>query len=1020
MNATSRSLRAMAVLLCLCAALPLPAAAQTAATGNIEGLITDASGGVLPGVPVTVRNQDTNVVREAVTETSGRYRVSGLPPGVYEVSATLSGFDVRPIGNVEVRVGQTVPVDLVMRPAGVAETVNVAAEAPALDTRRTDLSNVIGRTEMANLPVVGRRWDNFVLLSPGVTNDGNFGLISYRGISGLYNNNMVDGVDNNQAFFSDARGRNRIAYSISEAAIKEFQVGVSNMSAEFGRAAGGTVNAVTRSGGNTFSGEAFYFIRDDALQAANPLITTGKPDERRQQFGGAFGGPLVRDRAFFFVNYDQQVRNFPAFTAPSGATFFASTCATAPAANCEATRAFYQSLNVLNDRSGDNKVVLGKVDVSINPSQLLSVTVNSHRWDSENGVQTQPIISVAQSANGSDIVKTDFVVASLSSVFGQRWLNELRVQVGRDYESQTPNSPGPSTTVTNGISFGMPNFLPRPAYPHELRYQFIDAVTYYRGAHSVKMGADINYVKEKLINLFQGGGVYAYPNLNAIALDCPIGAAGCTPTGGRNYTSFAQAFDLNGLNGRLDFNQLITNFYVQDTWRVNDALVLNLGVRYEYQQMPQPGEVEVEGVTFNGNSAYPQTQRIPQDSNNWGPRVGAAYDVGGRHDTVVRGGYGVFYGLTSNSAVANALLNNAVNQATYQFTPSTAGAPIYPNVFSAPPTISGNRPDLNVIEDDFQRPTIHMADLTLDQRVYGDTIVSVSYLFSRGRNLPIFKDINLPAASATVNYFVEGQQVGSFPFYRGVGGTANARPDSNVGRIIELQSSVTSTYHAMVLAANKRFADGLLFNASYTLSKAKDRGQNSQTFFASFSQVYDPFNPDLADGEAPSDFDRRHRFVGSAVYRPEFLWGIGVSGVATLESGLPVSRTISGNVSSATGAANTVGTNGTGGANFAPWLGRNSERQSGRKTIDLRVSKQFAAGQGARVEVLWEAFNVFNWRNYTGASSTAFNVSSSSYDAASSTVTVNLTPNSGFNVPTTIGNTLFGMRDMQIGLKLYW
>src|SRR5207237_5857023 len=213
----------------------------------------------------------------------------------YEVLATLTGFQIKPVTDIEVPVGQTVPVDLKMHPAGVSEEVLVVAESPIIDTRRTDVSNVIGEQAIENLPINGRRWDNFVLLSPGVTNDGNFGLVSYRGISGLYNNNMVDGVDNNQAFFSEARGRTRIAYSISEVAIKEFQAGVSNMSAEFGRSAGGTVNAVTKSGTNSVTGEGFYFLRDKAFMARNPKIVLpdpdAKPDERRQQFGGAIGGP---------------------------------------------------------------------------------------------------------------------------------------------------------------------------------------------------------------------------------------------------------------------------------------------------------------------------------------------------------------------------------------------------------------------------------------------------------------------------------------------------------------------------------------------------------------------------------------------------------------------------------------------------------------------------------------------------------------------------------------------------------
>ena len=521
------------------------AAAQTAATGNVEGQVTDSSGGVLPGVTVTVRNMDTNVGRDLVTDGNGRYRAVALQPGRYEVTGALSGFDVtagvrhRGAGGTD----RHRSICTCTRRASPRRST-CRGETPVIDTRRTDVSSVVGEQAIENLPITGRRWDNFVLLSPGVTNDGNFGLVSYRGISGLYNNNMVDGVDNNQAFFSEARGRTRISYAISESSIKEFQVGVSNMSAEFGKAGGGSVNAVTKSGGNTLNGEGFYFLRDKAMQAKNPLITlpgdpTAKPDERRQQFGARRRRTDHQGQGLLLRRLRPAGRNFPVFTAPSAANFYTGGC-TAPAANCASSTSFFQSVSVLNPRNGDNKVGLGKVDVTLNRANTLSLSLNSHRWNSPNGVQTQPVISVAQSQNGSDIVTTDFFVGSLNSILNQRWLNEFRTQVGRDYESQSPNGVPPSTTVTGGISFGMPNFLPRAAYPHEQRFEFLDSLTYYRGSHSIKFGADINFVKEQLINLFNGGGTFAYTNLSNIAMDCPIGATGCVPDAagantGRHY-----------------------------------------------------------------------------------------------------------------------------------------------------------------------------------------------------------------------------------------------------------------------------------------------------------------------------------------------------------------------------------------------------------------------------------------------------------------------------------------------------
>ncbi len=1007
------------------------------ASGSVEGVVTDASGGVLPGVAVVVKNMDTNVSRDVVTDAGGRYRVSALQPGRYEVTATLSGFQAAPLGNVVVQVGQTAPVDIRMKPAGISETIDVTAESPVIDTRRTDVGSVIGEAAIQNLPINGRRWENFVLLSPGVTNDGGFGLVSYRGISGLYNNNSVDGVDNNQAFFSEARGRTRTSYSVSQAAIKEFQVGISNFSAEFGRAAGGSVNAVTKSGTNQVKGEGFYYLRSDRFQArdafavkvdslGNPI---GKPKEKRQQFGFAVGGPIERNKIFFFANYDGQRRNFPATVnfrddvLLSGA---ATAACTAP--GCAATIAYYNSLKGIYPRQGTNDVGFGKVEFNVSQKNILTLQYNMHRWDSANGVQTQPIITVAQSANGSDVVKTDFAVASLNTIISSRWLNEARVQIGRDFEAQTPNGPGPSTSVSNGPSIGMPNFLPRAKFPDERRYELIDNISHYMGAHSLKAGIDLNYVQENLVNLFSGGGVYSYANINAIASDCPFLAQGCTPlvtgavTDGRHYNNsgFVQAFDLRGskFQGDIYFPTTDYNLFAQDTWKVNNVLTLNLGVRYEYQKLPQPGHVSVNGAVENGNPAYPATMTFNQDTNNFGPRVGFAYDVKGEHRTVLRGGWGIYYGRTSNSQISSALTNNAVTLASYSFSPTSAGAPTYPNTLAAPPTVAGTKPSINYLSPTLQRPQIYEGELTLDRALGNDVTLSASYLYSRGTHLPLFYDSNLPVASGQVTYTLNGQNVGTYPFYRG------ARPDANIAAAIELLDVVKSQYNAMVLQFNKRYAHGLLFNANYTLSKAQDSGQNSTTFFGSFPTSYDPNNPQFDYGT--SDFDRRHRLVTSVHYAPAFLFGVQTGVIGTFESGLPVSGTISGNPPTAALAVS-GGTNGSGGSFRAPFDTRNAFRQSGRKTVDLRLSKVFKVGGTRRIEALAEAFNIFNRTNFTSFTATKYTVSTSSFDAAANLVTINLVPSVSsatglpiFLAPTAASNTLFGARDAQIGLRFIW
>ena len=995
--------------------------AQTAATGNIEGIVTDTTGAVLPGVTVVVKNMGTNVTRELVTDDAGRYRANALQPGPYEVTATLGGFQSATFGNLEVNVGQTLAADIRMRAAGVTETVTVTAESPLIDTRRTDVSNVVGETAIENLPINGRRWENFVLLGPGVTNDGNFGLVSYRGISGLYNNNTVDGADNNQAFFSEARGRTRTSYSISQAAIKEFQVGVSNFSAEFGRAAGGTVNAITKSGTNQFSGEGFYFIRVDELQSKDPFVPF-KPNEKRQQFGASLGGAIKPDKVFFFVNGDQQLRNFPYFVRPNQPQTFLNSDGSAPATctavGCASTAALYASLNQFFPREGNNKILLGKVDYVMSNKNNLTVQYNMHRWDSPNGIQTQPIVNVSPGTNGKDVVKTDFGLVTFNSVVSARWLNEARVQIGRDFEAQEPNSPGPGTTVTGGIDLGMPNFLPRPKYPDEKRYQFVDNVTWYAGAHSLKTGADINYVRENLINLFQGGGIYAYPNLNAVAQDCPIGTVGCTKSTGtgsdqRHYSSYNQQFDQrgHGLNGDVFFTTTDYNWFAQDNWRVNNQITLNLGLRWEYQQFPQPTKTSVKGVQFTGNPLYPATVTFPQDKNNFGPRAGFTYDVNGSHTTVIRGGWGLYYGRSSNSVISSALTNNALTFVSYNLTPTTGG-PAYPDVFAAPPPASTARPSIQYLSPSLERPEIQMSEITVDRAVGTDITLSASYLHSSGSHLPTFLDTNLNPPNATVEYLVGATSRGTFPFFRG------GRPDGNINNAIEVADIVDSTYNALVLQANKRFNKGLLFNANYTLSKSEDTGQNSTTFISNFATMVNPFDNDAEKG--PSAFDRRHRFVGSFHYAPDFMYGIQVGGTGTFESGLPLNASISGGVAAATGATATTTTNGSGASNRAPFETRNGFRQSGRKTIDLRVSKRFNLGGRTRVEALWETFNIFNWTNYTSFGTTKYRVASSTYDAATNKATVNLTEDAGFALPSAASNTLFGPRDMQIGVKLLW
>ena len=485
---------------------------------------------------------------------------------------------------------------------------------------------------------------------------------------------------------------------------------------------------------------------------------------------------------------------------------------------------------------------------------------------------------------------------------------------------------------------------------------------------------------------------------------------------GKHYNTYTQAFDVNNLAGGVNFNEWLYNFFVQDTWRATDRLSINLGLRYEYQKLPQPGSVVTNGVIFAGNPAVPETTRFNQDKKNWAPRLGLTYDFGANHDTVVRAAYGIFYGLTSNSAVASALTNNGINQLTYSFTPTTAGAPVYPNVLtSVPAGAVGTRPDINYFSADLVRPRVHSVDVALERHIGAGTTVSASYLYSKGLNLPFFRDINFSPANSTVNYVLDGQSMGSFPLYRGT------RPNTSFNRIIVMESVVTTHYNALVLEAKKRFAAGLLFNLNYTLAKAEDNGQSSGTFFSTGRLPYDPltFRSNSVDNVfAPSDTDRRHRFVGSFFLQPSYLLGFGVGGVLTLESGLPLTQKINGSLPAAVGAVFTA-TNGTGGNFVAPWVGFNTDRQTGRKTFDLRIMKDVRVAGASRFQVLWEMFNVFNTANYLNFFDSAYDVvaATSGYNATTNVATANLIRNTGYLGPRGASNNFWGMRDMQLGIK---
>ncbi len=650
-----------------------------AGTGGITGVVSDATGAVVPNASVIITNKGTNATQNTTSSNNGVYSFVLLQPGNYTVKVSPTGFAEQTI-DVEVQVGRTTDANFTLGVAGTTTEVTVTAEGVQTTASQSDA--VLNETAIQNLPINGRRFQDFVTLTPSAQVEGSRGQISLSGQRGINGNVNVDGVDFNQTFFGGIRGgeRSNQAFVIPQEAIREFQVVASGYSAEYGRSTGGIVNAVTKSGTNNLRGSLFYLYRPEQLARGNEY-TQALQDQRltalgvdatlaptQHQFGGSIGGPIIKDKLFYFASYEQQ-----RFRAPRQ-VLFASLLSTNFAAGDRGLEAvnFLRSLEVPYEETNDAYALLGRIDWNINNNNRFNARYSFSRNDALNAAATgettfDPTRNSALSANGIERNRNNIGVAQLITNFGAAVVNDLRLQYAREERPREANEISPNVFFgTNFGQFGSRNFLPTTQY--DTRSQVTDSLNYVTGNHTFKFGGEYSRIfanQQFGFNQFGGyllttGGTTTIlrdvSNIRTITTTPPL-----TFLGRFDNTNASYSRQIGNLQTEFTTQELA--FFAQDSWRITPKFTINYGLRAEQQYNPNPEATNTQIINVVQNTIFPirgkgfDPTQIPDSGWQFGPRLGFAYDPEGDGKTVIRGFSGIYYARTPGLIFADSINN---------------------------------------------------------------------------------------------------------------------------------------------------------------------------------------------------------------------------------------------------------------------------------------------------------------------------------------------------------------------------